>query len=369
MTGHTISDDVFPLERRLDWELTKGCNLRCAHCISRYVHEGVLHELSEAESHRVIERCHEAGIGAIHFFGGEPTTRRDFPEILAHCDERGITTTFSTNGTHLDDALLETLARLRHRRPLLFSLEDIREEEADAIRGPGSFAAALSGIRCFREALPEGAFVIAFTLTRPAMEALAPREILEFFSEIGADRVVFQDLAAPPDAPDELARLAYDGELWLDFIAELHQPERPSPLPFTYRLKPLVTDHLNRRLGTEIPLIYYGCNGLSTELRLLPDGSLLPCSAAVGFLEALDLYRDEAPTLVDSSLEELLASDHYQRFSRCKLQRDVDPMMEPCRRCPFAFVKCNPCVFGRLMGRVHAIQTCQWVYDSEVPHP
>lgn len=365
MTQRSGRDDVFPLGRRLDWELTKGCNLHCAHCISRYVHEKVPQELSEADAHRVIERCHEAGVGAIHFFGGEPTTRRDLPEILAHCDERAITTTFNTNGTHLDDVLLEALAGLRHRRPLLFSFEDIREKEAEAIRGLGSFAAALSGIRRFHEALPEGGFVIAFTLTRPAISTLSPQEILEFFGELGADRVVFQDLAAPADASDELARLAYSGELWLEFIAKLHESDRPSPLPFTYRLKPLVIDHLNRRLGTAIPIVYYGCNGLSTELRLLPNGTLLPCSAAVGWPEALDLYLDKAPTLVDCSLEELLLSDHYQQFSRCKLQRDIDPMMEPCRRCRFAYLQCNPCVFGRLMDRVHAIQTCRWAYDSD----
>jgi len=357
--------DLISFERSLFWELTKRCNLTCAHCISRYFHEQVPDELSQDDALRVVERSAEGGIGHVHLFGGEPTARSDLPRILARCDELGIATSFNTNGTRLSAELLETWTVLEHRRPLWVSFEDIRESASDAIRGPGSFRAACQGARALREACGEVGFVVAFTVNRPALTDLHPAEILEHFAELGARRIVFQDLAVPNDAPPELKPLALDSELWLSFLERLHHSDLETPIPFTYKLKPLVVEHLNDRLGTNLPVVYNGCNALSTELRLLPDGTLLPCSAAVGWTGALRQYIEETPTLVESSLDELLDAAPYRCFDENKVQRDVDPCMEPCRSCHLAFVRCNPCVYGRLMGQEHRIQACSWVREAQ----
>ncbi len=355
---------LISLERRLDWELTKQCDLRCIHCISRMFHRHVPRELDEDEALRVVERCAEGGVTQVHFYGGEPAVRPDLPAILSRCDELGLTASFSTNGTRLGPELLGTWASLRRRRPVWVSFEDVRQAAADAIRGEGTFRAACRGARQLAEAGGEVGFVAAFTLTRPALSELEPAEILGFFAELGARHVVFQDLAVPADARPGLARLAYDGDLWLSFLERLHDPGLDRPIPFTYQLKPLVIEHLNRRLGLDLPVVYYGCNALSTVLRLLPDGTLLPCSAAVGWTDLLRRYVNEAPKLHQMDLADLLATELYTGFTACKVQREVDPQMEPCRTCHLAFRKCNPCVFGRMTGQAHRIETCAWVKEG-----
>jgi hypothetical protein len=70
------------------------------------------------------------------------------------------------------------------------------------------------------------------------------------------------------------------------------------------------------------------------------------------------------PTLVDRPLDAILSVEPYRRFSSCKRERFVDPVMTPCRSCPHAFVRCNPCVFGRLVGTERSIQTCRWVWEA-----
>jgi MoaA/NifB/PqqE/SkfB family radical SAM enzyme len=351
--------------RRLDWELTRRCNLTCTHCISRIFHELIPAELDADGAARVVTRCAEGGIDQIHFFGGEPTVRSDFPALLSQCDAAGISTSFSTNATHLRRSLLETWSGLRHRRPVWVSFEDIRREAQDAIRGSGSFTAVCGGARQLAEVSGEVGLVVAFTVNRPAISDLQPKEILEFFSELGADHVVFQDLAVPTDASPELARLELDGGLWLDFLERLFDPGLDAPIPFTYKLKPLVIEHLNRRLGTDRPVAYNGCNALSTEFRLLPDGTLLPCSAAVGWPELLKRYVEQGAKLDSLPLEEILASDTYRSFVACKIERGVDPSMEPCRTCHLAYFRCNPCVFGRLTGQAHRVQACAWVREAQ----
>jgi MoaA/NifB/PqqE/SkfB family radical SAM enzyme len=356
-------------ERRLDWELTKRCNLRCAHCISRSFHEHVPDELDADGALRIVDRCVEGGISQVHFFGGEPTTRPDFTALLRRCDELGISTSFNTSGTDLGAPLLETWSALRHRRPAWVSFEDVREHAQDAIRGAGSFHQGRAGAARLAEASGDEGFVVAFTVTRPALAELHPRDVLESFGELGARHVVFQDLAVPRDAPPRLTRLAFDGALWLAFLERLFDPAFNPPLAFTYRLKPLVLEHLNRRLGVELPVPYTGCHAVSTELRLLPGGTVLPCSAAVGWTGALRRFIDETPTLVDLPLDELLALEPYRCFCEHKNVRHVDPRMEPCRACHLAWTKCNPCVFGRMLDEEHTVQTCAWVREAREHEP
>ena len=82
----------------------------------------------------------------VNFGGGEPFLRDDFLDLLAYCHARGITTCVSTNGTVLDDALVDRLLDLAAPVYLQVSLDGARAETNDAIRGPGTFARILDGV-------------------------------------------------------------------------------------------------------------------------------------------------------------------------------------------------------------------------------
>lgn len=129
----------------LTWEVTYACNLRCTHCLSASG-EPAADELTTTEALDLVEQMHQQRVFQINFGGGEPFMRPDFEEILAACHARGIMTCISTNGTLLDAALVERLARTR-LVAIQVSLDGAEKSTCEAIRGTGTYDDALKALR------------------------------------------------------------------------------------------------------------------------------------------------------------------------------------------------------------------------------
>lgn len=83
---------------------TYVCNLACEHCdICRFREE----ELSTDEVKAMAVELRALGTALIIFEGGEPLTRTDIGELLAHCAGQGMETALSTNGLLVEDNLQE----------------------------------------------------------------------------------------------------------------------------------------------------------------------------------------------------------------------------------------------------------------------
>ncbi len=65
-------------------ELTHRCPLQCPYCSNPLALERAAAELDTATWQRVIEEAHALGVLQTHFSGGEPTLRRDLPELVRH---------------------------------------------------------------------------------------------------------------------------------------------------------------------------------------------------------------------------------------------------------------------------------------------
>jgi len=88
--------------------LTRKCNLDCAYC---FIKEPSKRELEEAQTKRVIDKLYSLGCRFIDFTGGEPTLRKDLPELVEYAAEKGMVTRITTNGTLLTSEYIEILAR------------------------------------------------------------------------------------------------------------------------------------------------------------------------------------------------------------------------------------------------------------------
>lgn len=88
--------------------LTRKCNLDCKYC---YVKDNSKKELSTEEVKKVIDKLYSLGIRVIAFFGGEPTIRRDFCEILAYAHKKKIFCYFTTNGVLLNEDYIDRIAK------------------------------------------------------------------------------------------------------------------------------------------------------------------------------------------------------------------------------------------------------------------
>lgn len=108
--------------------ITSACDLDCPICYTINKNDGAFH-MGADEFARVLEvvRRNDPDLKIINLTGGEPTRHTDLPGIVRQCHDAGIhRVTISTHGLAFihDEALLESLARLRARIVLSFNSFD-----------------------------------------------------------------------------------------------------------------------------------------------------------------------------------------------------------------------------------------------------
>jgi MoaA/NifB/PqqE/SkfB family radical SAM enzyme len=149
-----IHAPVVPLVHLDDlWFQVAGtlCNLECRHCfISCSPHNHSFGFLDLETVRRKLEESARLGVKEYYFTGGEPFLNRDMVAILELTLQYGPATVL-TNGTVLKDEWLVRLSRAEAASPYSLefrvSIDGYTAEQNDPIRGPGTFARALRGVR------------------------------------------------------------------------------------------------------------------------------------------------------------------------------------------------------------------------------
>ena len=127
-------------------ELTYRCNLQCPYCYNPLALQAYRDELATAQWIAVLEDAAGLGVVQAHFSGGEPTLRRDLDALVGAASRSGLYTNLITQGTFLDDALLDELIAngLDHVQISIQAPEaklaeriagtDVHEKKLDALR-------------------------------------------------------------------------------------------------------------------------------------------------------------------------------------------------------------------------------------------
>jgi len=145
------------------WNMTRACNLSCAHCYASANCAPDTDELTAAEAVKFIDDIAAFGAPTLLFSGGEPLMRADLFELGAYAKSRGLRTVISTNGTLINDAAAQKIkdAGFSYVGVSLDGLKDTN----DKFRGvAGAFDSALEGIRnCKRAGVKVG---LRFTINK-----------------------------------------------------------------------------------------------------------------------------------------------------------------------------------------------------------
>ena len=143
---------IIPRLQIVAWELTRSCNLFCAHCRGSAELTRYSGELSTEECFGVIDQILEVSKPLIILTGGEPLVRSDIVQIAAYAVNKGLRVVMGTNGTLITGEMAAKLKAIPISR-VGISLDFPSAALQDKFRGhTGAFEAALAGIANARAA-------------------------------------------------------------------------------------------------------------------------------------------------------------------------------------------------------------------------
>jgi Predicted Fe-S oxidoreductases len=132
------------------WNVTQRCNLFCMHCYASSKNQDYPGELNTQEGLALLDDLASFGAPTVLFSGGEPLTRPDLFQLVAHASKSGLRCVLSTNGTLITPETADAIAEsgLSYVGVSVDGIGPIH----DKIRGKkGAFDEALRGIRLCRD--------------------------------------------------------------------------------------------------------------------------------------------------------------------------------------------------------------------------
>lgn len=309
------------------WEVTRQCNLTCAHCYTAASRRPP-DELTTEEALRLIDEIADLGGRVLGFTGGEPLLRRDLEALCAKAVARGMACGVTTNGLLLDPER----ARGLKEAGLSFvqiSLDGATAERNARLRGASAaeFSAAMEAARCCGHlGLP---LYLAMVLGRetlddaPAMFDLAARlgaRAVRFCGFVPAGRGrggdVIERLSCRPEAERRLLRAFVKDAL-----------DRDLPAMFDPAFGPLPGDGDFHKCSAGIGTLYIGATG-----------KVYPCTALIAprFVVGNVRERPLAAIWADPRMTEIARFPH-------------ESITGPCRECA-SFDRCG----GGCRGAVYA---------------
>ncbi len=165
--------------------LTRRCNLACAHCYldAETLKNGSTDELKTDEVKVLLDQVASRGTDTmVVLTGGEPLLRRDLEEMVAHGSGLGLSIVIGTNGVLLSDNRVKSL-QAAGAMGLGISLDSLDPTSHDQFRGcSGGWEKTLSGMEsCRRYGLP---FQVHFSVTEENADEI--RSMIDFATNVGA---------------------------------------------------------------------------------------------------------------------------------------------------------------------------------------
>lgn len=251
----------------VSWNLTRRCNLKCAHC---YLDSDELTgrgDSSTAEALVVLGEIAELCPGAMLIItGGEPLLRADIFEIASAAIAKGLAVVIGTNGTYLSP---DACRKLKDAGVLGvgISVDSLKEEVHDSFRGvPGSLKEALLGMRNAREAALD--FQLHVSVSRSNLSELT--RLMDFAEVEGARVINFFFLVCTGRGEGLTDVTAAEYEEALRLIASEGE-KRAARLLVRARCAPHIVRFESAATSSS------GCIAARGYLRVSPSGVVTPC--------------------------------------------------------------------------------------------
>ncbi|HBT95117.1 MAG TPA: radical SAM/SPASM domain-containing protein [Coriobacteriia bacterium] len=268
--------------RIIAWEITRSCNLSCAHCRAASEFGHYPGELSLDEIKKVIDNITSITNPILILTGGEPLLRPDIWEIAEYAHEKGAMPTIGTNATLVTDEIAQKMADARIPR-VSVSLDFPNAEEHDNFRGEkGCFDDSVRGIKLMQK----HGVGVQVNMTVTAMNHTRIRDMHRMCLDLGVDAFhVF--LLVPTGRGENLREVELSPQQYEDALTLAYDLQQESPLhikptdaPQYYR----IVHQKARAAGSQVTAEQYGldamtrgCLGGITFCFISHIGDVQPC--------------------------------------------------------------------------------------------
>lgn len=254
----------------MSWNTTNACNLYCAHCY-RESGEKAQGELNTEEGKKLIDEIARAGFHIMIFSGGEPLSRPDIFELIAHASAKGLRPVLGSNGTMITP---EVAQKLKEAGLLAagISLDSLDPEKHDKLRGQeGAWQAAVDGMKNCREA------GLGFQIHTTVMDWNEPEieDLMDFAVEIGA-RAHHIFFLIPTGRGEDIVDMALDRDAYEDVLRRIMTKAKDVPIEVKPTCAPQfirVADQVGHKQRFS-----KGCLAGITYCIISPKGDVQPCA-------------------------------------------------------------------------------------------
>ena len=257
------------------WNLTRRCNLACAHC---YISAGSWHaaesELSTDECLRILDQVLEVNSSPMLILtGGEPLLREDLEVLARRASDAGATVVVGTNGTRLTDGRIESL-KDAGVRGVAVSVDSLDARYHDRFRhGEGSLEQTMAAVERLRAHRLD--FVVQTSLTRGNRDEIA--DLAAWAADAGAVSFNLYFLVATGRAEGMKGLEPDENEAVLRELVELEERFR-GRMMVRSKCQPQLMRHAVEADG-DSPLLNYQtrCPCGVHYCRITPEGKVTPC--------------------------------------------------------------------------------------------
>jgi len=281
----------------VSWNVTKRCNLRCAHCyLGASELDNGKNELSTSEGKALINQIAEINPNAMLVFsGGEPLMRQDLLELIRYAADRDLMAVLGTNGTLVDEEMARKLLE-SGISGVGISLDSLDPEKHDTFRGvTGAWKGAVRGIDACKKIGLE--FQVQTTVTKENFKEIS--ELIKYASDMGAKafNLFFLVCTGRGHEMTDISPAQY--EKMLIYLAEVQSK-------YGMMVRARCAPHFRRIISSRdtgamsMRGFIAGCMAGTCYCRITPNGDVTPCPYLP--IELGNVRRLELAEIFESSM-------------------------------------------------------------------
>jgi MoaA/NifB/PqqE/SkfB family radical SAM enzyme len=265
MQGRAVGEYGAPLF--FAWQLSNRCTARCIACCEESGPDRAWRdELDRAEALDLARRIVDSGIPYVAFGGGEPLGVPHCWELFDVLDAGGVSLKIETDGTRIDDAAADRLARLGVQC-IQISVDGATAAVHEKVRPGSSFEAATAAIRRLtaRGLAPQ----LVFVPTRWNLPQII--DTYHLAAGLGCSAFVTGPLMRIGRAAADWERIACREEEWRAAVHALREHARTRGQATALSIYPWdILTELKRRLESPQAMLLVVPNGKVKLLNALP---------------------------------------------------------------------------------------------------